>query len=597
MLSPLIIHDVTLRNFQSYGANLTHVKLDTVGTTLIVGEDLDNSVDGEGANGVGKSTIVNAVVYALYGKPIDSKISLDSLVNNINKKNMEVSCTFSVDGHKYVVKRTRKSKAGAAGNTCKLEKDGKDITPDSMDACTALIVRIIGIPYDIFTRIVVFSATHTPFLSLPTRSPTAVNQSDIIEDLFGLTILTDKANLLKKKIADTELQLDTLKTIAKTQEAERKRFDQSIVNAKKRILAWEAENDEKIEALSKKLDMALSIDIDEQIRLYAEYNELTELRNTIVRTKQSTKKNVDRITKELDKAKHELSHLTDEKCPYCLQDFAGAEAKIQTCESEIARLSQLVSEQQTEVDAASAAEQEHSAKLNDLEQRLVVDNAEELLVIKNQSEFISQEIETLKLAPNPFLDVLAELEEMSVADIDYTEINKLTKLIEHQKFLLKLLTKNDSFLRKKLLNKNIPYLNERLSLALSQLGLTHKVEFTHEMTAQISQFGRELDFSLLSAGQKARVNLALSWAFRDVYQKRYRKVNLSMLDEALDTGLDGVGVQAAVKMLKRKTRDEGISMFVISHRSDDVGNAFDRRITVQLSKGFSQIVSDTKEEE
>ena len=169
-----------------------------------------------------------------------------------------------------------------------------------------------------------------------------------------------------------------------------------------------------------------------------------------------------------------------------------------------------------------------------------------------------------------------------------SKINELKELLDHQKFLLKLLTKKDSFVRKALLTKNIPFLNQRLSGYLSDLGLPHTVEFTHEMTANISQFGRPLDFGNLSNGQRARVNLALSFAFRDVLQSIHGRINVCMLDEVLDVGLDVVGIQNAAKMLKQKSRDENVAMYIISHR-DEVDNAFDRTMTIQLSKGFSYV--------
>ena len=172
--------------------------------------------------------------------------------------------------------------------------------------------------------------------------------------------------------------------------------------------------------------------------------------------------------------------------------------------------------------------------------------------------------------------------------MDHEKINELTTLVDHQKFLVKLLTKKDSFIRKALLNKNIPFLNQRLSYYLTELGLPHTVEFTHEMTAEISQFGRLMDFGNLSNGQRSRVNIALSFAFRDVLQNMHQHINVCMLDEVLDVGLDTVGVQAAARMLKHKARDEQLSMYIISHR-DEIDSAFDHRMTIQMSKGFSYI--------
>jgi DNA repair exonuclease SbcCD ATPase subunit len=108
------------------------------------------------------------------------------------------------------------------------------------------------------------------------------------------------------------------------------------------------------------------------------------------------------------------------------------------------------------------------------------------------------------------------------------------------------------------------------------------------MTATISQFGRVLDFGNLSAGQRARVNFALSLAFRDVLQNLHPKMNICMLDEILDTALDSLGVQAAAKLIKQKARDENLSMYVISHR-DEIDSVFNNKMTIQMSNGFSSI--------
>ena len=170
---------LSMKNFLSYGAVPTVLNLDRAGTTLILGEDLDNTEQGIGANGVGKTVIINALVYALYDKPI-SNISKDNLVNNINKKNMLVTLDFEKDGTQYHIQRARKTKAGAAGNWVKLSKDGEDITPDNVAHTNVLIEKILGIPFDLFVRIVAVSASHTPFLDLPVRAGPA----DPLVDLF-----------------------------------------------------------------------------------------------------------------------------------------------------------------------------------------------------------------------------------------------------------------------------------------------------------------------------------------------------------------------------------------------------------------------------
>lgn len=572
----------------SYGNNVTTVQLDNTGTTLIVGEDLDNTSNGQGANGVGKSTIINAVTYAMYDKPI-SNISKDNLVNNINKKHMEVTVTFTApNGKMYAVKRTRKTKAGAAGNAVYIYEEGKDVTPDSSANANLYIERLVGIPYELFVRIVVFSASHTPFLDLPTTSHYAANQRDIIEELFGLTMLTTKAEQLKEIIKDTEGRLATNKNKIDAQEREAERYNTQLESAKRRVLSWDVANTETIDELKAKLSAIATVNIEEQHELH---NQLTAAQAQLTDTQTARKaidKNIKTATIKYKKLCDELSHLQDSKCPYCLQQYADSQSKIADVKTQVDEHQAQLHDMNAQIVELDAQLDGYLDTYDTIKSKITVSNINELISIRNQSTQIETKIQELEVADNPYIEPLNELLAMAVEPANYDVVNKITKELEHQKFLLKLLTKKDSFVRKTLLNKNIPFLNQKLQHYLAVLGLPHKVEFTYEMTASISQFGHELDFGNLSAGQRARVNLALSFAFRDVLQNMHTKVNICMLDEALDHGLDSVGVQAAIKMLKRKAREDKMSMFVITHR--EVDSAFDYTMTVQLSKGFSSIL-------
>lgn len=584
---------LSIKNFLSYGNVPTVIDLDRPGTTLILGEDLDNTASGTGANGCGKTVLINALSYAVYDKPI-SEISKDNLVNNINKKNMEVIVEFEKNNHSYKIVRVRKAKVGAAGNFVQLFEDGVDITPDSVSNTNKAIESIIGIPYELFVRIVVFSATHIPFLDLPVRSHYAANQTDIIEELFDLKTLSEKAATLKEKIKETEGRLETKKIKADSLQREHDRLAAQIETARGRVDNWEESNLAEIENLQKKLKKIESVDVDGQKSLH---EQLTSLKEEIDENATGVRKISQQVSKteKIRKTKEdELTHLRDDKCPYCLQQYGDAAAKIQECEEFITESNEYVKELTDEIELLEENSEQLHTDLNTLQGQIVVSDVEELIDTKNKSAMYRQKIEELKSATNPFIEPLVELEQVEIEDADMEGINDLTSMIEHQKFLLKLLTRKDSFVRKALLTKNIPFLNTRLQKYLGDLGLPHTVEFTHEMTASISQFGRMMDFGNLSNGQRARVNLALSFAFRDVLQTMHDKINVCMLDEVLDVGLDTVGVQNAARMLKRKARDEGLSLYIISHR-DEIDSAFDRSITVQLSKGFSYIKDNETE--
>ena len=578
---------LSLRNFLSYGNNTTIFDLRRPGTTLIVGENLDNTSDGAGANGVGKSTIVNAIAYALYDKPV-SDISKDNLVNNINNKNMEVTLEYvGDDGAHYKIHRFRKMKAGAEGNGVHFYMNGKDITPDSVSATNEAIERTIGIPYELFVRIIVFSASHNPFLNLKTDE-----QKSIIEELFGLTAISQKAELLKKQIKDTEGRINIQQVKIDAADKERERHSIQIENAKRRVENWVDQNKATITSLHDKLAKIEGVDFGVQQELHNTLSSSQKRLNEALDMQRMSDRAIRELAKRKSKLEADLSHLTDAQCPYCLQHYTNAEDKIEETSTSIKEIDDEIIILDSELEAIEHEVATVSQAIKEIKAQIVVDDIEELLTVKNESDNIHRKIKELEQAVNPFLEPLQELLDLKIDEADYSDINKFTQELEHQKFLLKLLTKKDSFIRKALLNKNLPLLNTKLQHYITMLGLPHRVEFTKEMAATISQFGRSLNFGNLSQGQRARVNFALSMAFRDVLQNLHPKINICMLDEVLDFGLDSVGVVAAAKLVKQKARDEGVCMYVISHR-DEVSTIFDKRTVIQMSKGFSYVVDES----
>lgn len=707
---------------------------------------------------------VNALIYALYGKPI-SNISLDNLVNNINKKNMEVMVEFEKDEKTYIIKRARKE-TGIGAYTrvyikpinAKLNPQTHDKTPDSTNNINSFIVEHLGIPFELFVRIVAFAATHTPFLDLPVRHTSRPNQSDIMEELFRLTRLSFKADNLREKIKYSKQSLETKLKHNEQLEKELERYNKQLDSAKERVSDWDDDHADNIKSNNKKLAQYKKIDIKGQEKFHEELADLTKelelvtqteekIENSanesgillkekttelqrILKQKKSAEERVDEYETEhvenlkeiqdeifslekidtdeqsqlnitlvekekeltelvdiqssaediianqntiVDDAARELIHLEKAKCPYCLQDFENTEKKVEKCQNTIKEADNLI-EKETKIikncssklksikkeydsikkkithspddlqdilrsliraneklEEATHSENPYKVQLDEIDEndisarenkiselkkdinkmtaelkkayvnvdnvtkskdvisaKITIDTVAEIYEIKNEISRYNEKAKELKKEINPYNEPLKELEEIELEPIDMEAVNKLNKLLEHQNYLLKLLTKKDSFIRKKLLNKNLTFLNQRLKYYLDAIGLPHKVEFTQEMTANITQFGRELDFGNLSSGQKARVNLALSFAFRDVLQQSHDTINVCMLDEVLDVGLDSVGVQNAAKMLKRKATDENLTLFIISHR-DEVSNIFDNRMIVRMEKSFSSV--------
>jgi hypothetical protein len=533
------------------------------------------------------TVIINALTYGVYDRPV-SNISKDNLVNNVNKKHMEVVVEFYKGDTHYLIRRVRKAKSYAAGNYVELFENGEDITPDSVANTNKHIESIIGLPYELFVRIVVFSATNVPFLDLPVRSQTGPNQMDIIEELFDLKQLAAQAKVLKDQIKAVETTITTKQERNDLLEAEKARHDKQLQSAKTRVENWEKGRTADIAELQRKLARVSQVDVDEQRQLHEQLIEIDDELEQALKRQRELEREFKKVRKTKSTAEHELDHYRDDRCPTCLQQYDGAKEKIHVCEEQLTHANadlEGLTEQIANIDQLVA---EWEAKRTEVKNQITVSDLQELMETKSKSSEYLRRIEELHSAGNPFEEPLQELQEVELPPVDHDEVDKLITQRDHMKFLLKLLTRNDSFVRKVLLNKTLPFLNKRLQHYLTSLGLAHQVEFTHDMTAKITEFGREMDFGNLSNGQRARVNIALSFAFRDVVQSMHTRINICMLDEVLDVGLDSVGVTAAARMIKRKARDEQMSLYIISHR-DEIDSAFDSVMTVQKRDGFSRI--------
>lgn len=576
---------VRFRNFQSYGNEFTTFVFKDSGTVLIVGEDLDNTSDGISSNGTGKSTILNALTYGVYDKPI-SKVTQDGLVNNINNKQMEVEVEYiGNDGENYKIHRFRKMKAGAGGNDVHFYKNGTNITLDSVARTNALIEQTIGMPYDLFVRIIVYSATRTPFLSLK-----PLEQKEVLEELFGTTDISRKAEVLKRHIKEGEHKLEMIQVKHTSQESERIRLANQIETTKQRILDWDVKQSAQISDLKVQIAEIANIDIEEQIELHRLFTKGSTALETHKQEGRMCAQTLAALESKLTKKRQELSHLVNDKCPYCLQSLSDTTTKITNCEKDITNIEEGIATLQTDIANNQQIVNKLTDKLTAISSLITIQSLKELTHLRDISLTAHQRLRDLREAKNPFIAQLDDLQQVSLPPIDYTDVNTITNVLHHQRFLLKLLTRKDSFIRKALLQKNLPYLNKKLQEYLKLLKLPHKVTFTKEMEATIHQMGKSLSFGNLSQGQAARVNFALSLAFRDVLQNLHPTINVCMLDEVLDFGLDSIGVIAAAKLVKHKAREDGICIYIISHR-DEVSSIFEEKLIVRLHKGFSSIHS------
>jgi DNA repair exonuclease SbcCD ATPase subunit len=160
-------------------------------------------------------------------------------------------------------------------------------------------------------------------------------------------------------------------------------------------------------------------------------------------------------------------------------------------------------------------------------------------------------------------------------------------------FLYKLLTSKDSFIRKRIIDQNLAFLNKRLQLYLDKTGLPHQVVFQNDLTVEITELGRDLDFDNLSRGERNRLILSMSWAFRDVWESLYQSINLLFIDELVDNGLDAAGVESALSVLKKMSRERNKNIYLISHK-DELSSRVNNILKVIKDNGFTSYSNDTE---
>ena len=717
----IVFKTITIQNFLSYGANETTIDLNCESPTLITGINYDASVNGElDSNGCGKSSILNALSYVLYNKAISITENLDSLINNVNQKDMLVTLTFTKNKAEYKISRFRKNKP-MGGNGVLIEqrkgKSWKDITSTKPE--DQIANSILQIPFTVFNRIIGYAAGEEPFLKMGLPK-----QREVIDELFEYTELTKKADKIKELVKglkkDLEYARESNESIKQEARRHREQYDSMVDQSKQ----WESSKEESLERMEATIFDLSAVDYKEQKELLTQVSKLRETiseislkrKDAIKELRQaeeeqlkfenfdtdkekkietakrtlaegtiekfseeeqmellSTTKKLNkeiselssnlitftqkekRLKKIVDELQGELSHLDDAKCPYCLQKYEDAKAKITEVkenlkenndllvditsqisdmekqkdgieknlkkvesklifsnESDIVNYTNNIERLAEKIKSLNNQDNPYEDRSNDIKTLLqkvgeldevereyfgeyerectglVFDNESELATSLSKLESLKERLQEKREEQNPYTDIINQLDEYRPKENKNKEIEELEHKILHCDFLIKLLTKKDSYLRKALMDKYLPMLNKRLHHYLTLMALPHKVVFNSDLTTGISQFGQSIPYGNLSAGQRARINIALSLSFRDVLQSKHNFINLFILDECLDVGLSNVGVRKTVKAIKEVAKTNKLSMFVISHR-DEAKESFPEKLEIELRNGFSSI--------
>jgi DNA repair exonuclease SbcCD ATPase subunit len=579
----LKVKNITVKNFMSVGNVTQAVQFDNAGLTLVLGNNMDLGGDGS-RNGTGKTTIINALSFALYGNALYN-IKKDNLVNKTNNKQMLVTCEFQKDGVNYRIERGRKP------NVFKFIVDDIDNTADGTDEMQGegrlsqeAIERVLGMSHTMFKHILALNTYTEPFLSMR-----ANEQRELIEQLLGITQLSEKADILKELVKATKdaVQEETYK-IRAIEEAN-ERIGGTIKDLERRQRVWIANKEKAIVDLGVELLALEHIDVDAELKAHTAYDAWQDRKTqfdtlTSEVAKLTTAK--ERETKRLVKAEEDLAAALEHKCYACGQELHDdAHDKI------VATKTELVAESKGIVADIEKSLHDYKSGLELIGEvgpapRLHYNTLQEAYEHQNKLSKIKTDIERKESETDPYEEQIQLMRETGLQEVDWNEVNRLDDLKEHQEFLLKLLTSKDSFIRKKIIEQNLSFLNNRLEYYITKLGLPHEVQFQSDLSVSITQLGQDLDFDNLSRGERNRLILGLSWAFRDVFESMNHPVNLMCIDELVDSGMDTVGVESALSVLKKMERDRSKSILLISHRDELVGRV-NNVLQVTKENGFT----------
>jgi DNA repair exonuclease SbcCD ATPase subunit len=584
------IKNLTVRNFMSVGNQTQAIDFDKGQLTLVLGENLDLGGDDSGArNGTGKTTIINGLSYAIYGQAL-TNIKRDNLINKINSKGMLCTVTFEKDGVEYHIERGRKP------NLLRFSINGQEQDLEDLDESQGdsretqkSIEEMIGMSHEMFKHLVALNTYTEPFLALKPN-----DQRSIIEQLLGITLLSEKAENLKEQLRLTKDAISTENTRIETVKASNERIQQSIDSLERKQKLWEEQKETSVENLRKSIDRLSTIDIDVEIaaqKSLVEWTANKKERDNLVSLIAKQTATLDKEQKLLEKLQTELTALADHKCHSCGQDLHDSkhEDMVAAKNTQAKESRTSLAEHQTELSAFNEA-LELVGELGACPQ-VHYDSLEQALNHKNSLAVLEKDVETKQAETNPYLEQIEELKNTAVQEISWDHANDLVRVKEHQEFLYKLLTNKDSFVRKRIIDQNLAFLNQRLTYYLDKIGLPHLVEFQNDLSVIITQLGQDLDFDNLSRGERNRLILSMSWAFRDVWENLYHSINLLFIDELVDSGMDSSGVESSIAVLKRMTRERDKNVFLISHR-DDLTSRVNHVLKVIKENGFTSYSND-----
>ena len=572
----------------SVGNQTQAVNFNNKQLTLVLGENLDQGGDDSGSrNGTGKTTIINALSYALYGVAL-TNIRRNNLINKTNGKGMLVTLNFEKAGVNYRIER------GRGPNLLKFfideqEQEMDDLSQGDSRKTQGDIGELLQMTHEMFKHLVALNTYTEPFLSLK-----ANDQRAIIEQLLGITILSEKAEELKVKQKEVRDAITEETARINAIQTSNDKIGETINSLQIKSNAWKTQNAKDCDRLQTGIDELEHLDIDEELanhELLSTWEEIDASRRNFTKEKATLESALTQTDRQVAKTSKELEHLDEATCHACGQDLP--EEKIDEIQKKLEEEYADTMSYLMEIDTKF---QKVQAKLSELGEEQTKPNtfyetAKEAYEHRSNVDNLKQALKTKETESDPYIDQIDELNNSAIQEVNWDSVNDLTSMKEHQDFLYKLLTNKDSFIRKKIIEQNLAYLNNRLTNYLDRIGLPHSVVFQNDLTVLITQLGQDLDFDNLSRGERNRLILGMSFAFRDVWESLYQNINLMFIDELIDSGMDTAGVEQSLAILKKMGRERKKNIYLISHK-DELQGRVQNVLKVVKENGFTSYAND-----
>jgi len=561
------------RNFLSSGQHWTEINFQEYNTNLVIG-----------TNGSGKSTMLDALTFALFNKPF-RKINKSQLINTTNEKDTLVEVEFTVNTRDYLVRR------GIKPNIFDIEVNGEALHRQADDRNNQKVLEenILKVNYKSFTQIVILgSSTFVPFMQLK-----GSNRREVIEDLLDIRIFSTMNNLMREKM---RTQRDNLKSLSL-----RKDNIQDKMVMQKNFMA-ELDNQRKtgIRSSNEKIK-TLSIEVDTHL----EHNELKTANVSELIKEQETLTGSGKKLKKLNTLKGKMSNkvstitkehkfFTDNTvCPTCTQDIeeefrlnriADVQDKAKELQSGYKELEEAIQKEEGRERQFTQLSQEISTLNNGISQ-----NNTKISGCQRQIRDLESEIQTITdqlQNRNTEHEKLAEFKKNLKDTVD--DLSEQRDQLNHYDFAFSLL--KDDGVKTKIIKKYLPVINQQVNRYLQLMDFYINFHLDEEFNETVkSPIHEDFSYSSFSEGEKMRIDLALLFTWREVARmKNSVNTNLLIMDEVFDSSLDGFGTEEFLKIIRFVIKDANI--FVISHKSD-LHDKFENVIKFDKIKGFSRIVS------